>query len=91
MGADLDQQRGKAGQRGEDRAGQRGGPVPVRPTVRALIYAERFGPQRRVNGISLLLAHNFSQRFQGIRMVLPGSSPAAAWSWTAGRSASGRR
>ena len=60
-------------------------------TVRALIYAERFGPQRRVNGISLLLAHNFSQRFQGIRMVLPGSSPAAAWSWTAGRSASGRR
>ncbi len=27
MGADLDQQRGKVGQRGEDRAGQRAGPV----------------------------------------------------------------
>jgi hypothetical protein len=29
MGADLDQQRRKVGQRGEDRAGQRGRPVPV--------------------------------------------------------------
>ena len=29
-------------------------------TVRALIEAERFGPQRRVNGVSLLLAHGFS-------------------------------
>jgi hypothetical protein len=46
--------------------------------VPALIQAERFGPQRRVNGISLLLLMSHPPRVQGIRMVLPGSSPAAS-------------
>ena len=47
------------------------------------------GAQSPVNGVSLPLAHVSSSRGSGVRMVLPGSCPAAAWSWTAGRSVSG--
>jgi hypothetical protein len=42
MGADLDQQRGKAGQSGEDRADQRGGAVPRRART-----GRRTSPWRR--------------------------------------------
>ena len=80
---------GKIDRRWAPAAARPGAPEPPR-SPRILVRVCRAGQRRHVyNSIAAGCAG--SLRRSGVRTVLQASRPAAAWSWTAARSVSGRR